>query len=61
MRRMLFVWVVVVVLAGMRAYIGPASGQGDKSKRTSWRQASSAGVQRSAYRFQIARWCRWRQ
>jgi len=33
MRRMLFVWVVVVVLAGMLAYIGPASGQGDKSKR----------------------------
>jgi quercetin dioxygenase-like cupin family protein len=30
---MLFVWVVVVVLAGMLAYIGPASGQGDKSKR----------------------------
>jgi len=33
MRRMLFVWVVVVVLAGMLAYMGPASGQGDKSKR----------------------------
>jgi len=30
---MLFVWVVVVVLAGMLAYMGPASGQGDKSKR----------------------------
>ena len=33
MRRMLFVLVAVIALAGMVAYMGPASGQADKGKR----------------------------
>ena len=33
MRRMLFVLVAVIALAGMANYMGPASGQADKGKR----------------------------
>ena len=62
MRRILFVLVAVIAVAGVVAYMVPASGQADKGHGTTWR-ASLLGARSSArhYRFQVARWCRWRR
>jgi hypothetical protein len=62
MRRIFFVLVAVIALAGVVTYMAPASGQADKGHGTIW-QASLHGAWSNARRcrFQVARWCRWRR
>jgi hypothetical protein len=62
MRRILFVLVVVIAWAGVVAYMAPASGQADKATRDDL-AGNLLGVRFNArrYRFQAARWCRWRR
>ena len=62
MRRILFVLVLVIALAGVVAYMAPASGQANKGTRDDL-AASLLGARSNARRcrFQVGRWCRWRR
>ena len=62
MRRILFVLVLVIAVAGVVAYMVPYLDRPIRGHGTTWR-ASLLGARSNArrYRFQVARWCRWRR